>query len=110
MGSKAGFAQVVLAAFGLRSGEGAGAYVWAESDPDVRALLRAYPDADMLRRIADIIRGWKDEEPRALWERLRAERKARGPAVAPARVATEALTMNREPAHRVATQQRMFGG
>ena len=110
MGNKAGYSAVILAALGLRSGEGAGAYVWAESDPDVRALLRAYPDADMLRRIADIIRGWKDEEPRALWERLRAERKARGPAVAPARVATEALTMNREPAHRVATQQRMFGG
>jgi hypothetical protein len=32
----------------------------------------------MLRRVAEIIRGWKDEEPRALWERLRAERKARG--------------------------------
>jgi hypothetical protein len=31
----------------------------------------------MLRRVAEIIRGWKDEEPRALWERLRAERKAR---------------------------------
>jgi len=81
MGNKAGYSAVILAALGLRSGEGAGAYVWAESDPDVRALLRAYPDADMLRRIADIIRGWKDEEPRALWERLRAERKARGPAV-----------------------------
>ena len=78
MGNKAGYAEVILAALGLRSGEGAGAYVWAESDPDVRALLRAYPDPDMLRRIADIIRGWKDEEPRALWERLRAERKARG--------------------------------
>jgi hypothetical protein len=33
----------------------------------------------MLRRVAEIIRGWADEEPRALWERLRAERKARGP-------------------------------
>jgi hypothetical protein len=77
-GNKAGYAEVILAALGLRSGQGADAYVWAEADPDVRALLRAYPDAAMLRRIADIIRGWKDEEPRALWERLRAERKARG--------------------------------
>ena len=79
MGNKAGYAQVILAALGLRSGQGADAYVWAEADPDVRGLLRAYPDAAMLRRIAEIIRGWADEEPRALWERLRAERKARGP-------------------------------
>jgi hypothetical protein len=83
MGNKQGYAEVILDALGLRSGQGAGAYLWAEADPDVRALLRAYPDAAMLTRIAEIIRGWADEEPRALWERLRAERKARGPAVEP---------------------------
>jgi hypothetical protein len=77
MGNKAGYAEVILAALGLRSGQGAGRYLWAEADPDVAALLRCYPDADMLRRVAEIIRGWKDEEPRALWERLRGERKAR---------------------------------
>ena len=77
MGNKAGYAEVILAALGLRSGQGAGRYLWAEADPDVAALLRCYPDADMLRRVAEIIRGWKDEEPRALWERLRAERKSR---------------------------------
>lgn len=81
MGNKAGYAEVILAALGLRSGQGAGAYVWCETDADVRGLLRAYPDAAMLRRVAEIIRGWADEEPRALWERLRAERKARGPRV-----------------------------
>lgn len=79
MGNKAGYAEVILAALGLRSGQGANAYVWAEADADVAALLRTYPDAAMLRRVAEIIRGWADEEPRALWERLRAERKARGP-------------------------------
>ena len=78
MGSKSGYAEVILAALGLRSGQGAGRYLWAEADPDVAALLRCYPDADMLRRVAEIIRGWAGEEPRALWERLRAERKARG--------------------------------
>lgn len=78
MGNKAGYAEVILAALGLRSGQGAGRYLWAEADPDVAALLRCYPDADMLRRVAEIIRGWKDEEPRALWDRLRAERRARG--------------------------------
>jgi hypothetical protein len=80
MGNKAGYAEVILAALGLRSGQGADGYLWAEADLDVAALLRCYPDADMLRRVAEIIRGWAGEEPRALWERLRAERKARGPA------------------------------
>jgi len=79
MGNKAGYSDVILDALGLRSGSGADSYLWAEADDDVRALLRAYPDAAMLRRIAEIIRGWADEEPRALWERLRAERKARRP-------------------------------
>ena len=77
MGNKAGYAEVILAALGLDSGSGAGAYLWVEADPDVRALLCAYPDGAMLQRIAAIIRGWADEEPRALWERLRAERKER---------------------------------
>jgi len=78
MGNKAGYAEVILAALGLGSGQGAERYLWAEADPDVAALLRCYPDASMLRRVAEIIRGWAGEEPRALWERLRAERKARG--------------------------------
>lgn len=77
MGNKAGFAHAIGAIAGIRAGEGAGAYVWSEADADVRGLLRAYPDAEMLRRVAEIIRGWVDEEPRALWERLRTERKAR---------------------------------
>ena len=77
-GNKAGFAPAILDLLGLRPGQGAGAYVWVEADPDVRALLRAYPDAAMLREVAAIIRGWSDEEPRALWERLREERRARG--------------------------------
>jgi hypothetical protein len=84
MGNKAGYAEVILAALGLRSGQGAGAYLWAEADDDVAALLRCYPDAEMLRRVAEIIRGWADEEPRALWERLRAERTARASSMPPA--------------------------
>ena len=87
MGNKAGYAEAILGLAGLRSGQSAGAFVWAEADADVRGLLRAYPDAAMLRRVADIIRGWADEEPRALWERLRAERKARGPVADDAGVA-----------------------
>jgi len=93
MGNKAGYAEVILAALGLRSGQGAGAYVWAEADDDVRALLRCYPDAAMLRRVAEIIRSWADEEPRALWERLRAERKARGTKPLPSGAAEWVLSM-----------------
>ena len=79
-GNKAGYAHTILDALGLRGGQGAAAYWWAEADPDVAALLRIYPDPDALREVARIIRGWAGEEPRALWERLRAERRARGAA------------------------------
>jgi hypothetical protein len=44
----------------------------------VRLLLEAYRDANLAREAAAIIRGWADEEPRALWERLRAEGPPRG--------------------------------
>jgi hypothetical protein len=77
MGNKAGYSKVILGTLGLHSGQGAGGYWWAEADRDVAALLRIYPDPVALLEVARIIRGWKDEEPRALWERLRAERKAR---------------------------------
>jgi hypothetical protein len=94
MGNKAGYAEVILAALGFRSGQGAERYLWAEADDDVAAMLRCYPDASMLRRVAEIIRGWKDEEPRALWERLRAERKARAGAEGVARY-VQLATSNR---------------
>ena len=78
MGNKAGYAKVILGVLGLHSGQGAGAYWWAEADQDVAALLRIYPDPVALLEVARIIRGWSDEEPRALWERLRASRRERG--------------------------------
>ena len=78
MGNKAGYSKVILGVLGLHSGQGASAYWWAEADQDVAALLRIYPDPDALLEVARIIRGWAGEEPRALWERLRAERRERG--------------------------------
>ena len=78
MGNKAGYSKIILGVLGLHSGQGAGAYWWAEADQDVAALLRIYPDPVALLEVARIIRGWAGEEPRALWERLRAERKERG--------------------------------
>ena len=73
MGSKAGYADCLLRVLGLRPGQRAAAYLWCEPDPGVRLLLHAYRDATLARAAAAIIRGWAAEDPRALWERLRAE-------------------------------------
>jgi hypothetical protein len=82
MGAKTGYAHAILRVLGLRQGQGEGdgtRYLWCEPDAGVRLLLHAYTDRDLAQAAAAIIRSWKDEDPRALWERLRAE----GPAVCP---------------------------
>ncbi len=82
MGAKTGYAHAILRVLGLRQGQGEGdgtRYLWCEPDAGVRLLLHAYTDRDLAQAAAKIIRSWKDEDPRALWERLRAE----GPAVCP---------------------------
>ena len=73
MGSKSGYASALLRILGLRPGQRADRYLWCEPDPGVRLLLHAYRDAGLARAAAAIIRGWAAEDPRALWERLRAE-------------------------------------
>jgi len=77
-GSKAGYAQAILAAMGLRSGQGAEGYLWCEPDDGCRALLQAYGQPEVLSEAAEVIRGWKDEPPRELWGRLRAEGPVKG--------------------------------
>jgi len=78
MGAKTGYADAILRVLGLRPGQGAAHYLWCEPDPGVRLLLEAYRDPGLAQEAAAIIRGWADEEPRALWERLRAEGPPRG--------------------------------
>ena len=78
MGAKTGYADAILRVLGLRPGQGAAHYLWCEPDPGVRLLLEAYRDPGLAQKAAAIIRGWADEEPRALWERLRAEGPPRG--------------------------------
>ena len=73
MGNKHGYGLAILRVMGLRPGQGAERYLWCEPDPGCRALLHAYTDREVMKEAARIIRSWKDEEPRALWERLRAE-------------------------------------
>lgn len=78
MGNKAGYADAILEVLGLRPGSGAERYLWCEPDPGCRLLLAAYTDARVIREAAAVLRGWKDEDPRALWERLRAEGEPKG--------------------------------
>ena len=95
MGAKTGYADCILRVLGLAPGTRAAHYLWCEPDPGVRLLLEAYRDADLARAAAAIIRSWADEEPRALWERLRAE----GPPVLPATGAEVARWMTVWPWH-----------
>ena len=98
MGAKTGYADVILRCMGLRPGQGAERYLWCEPDAGVRLLLHAYRDRELATAAADIIRGWKDEEPRALWGRLRAEGPAVCPPVDPREVARWAFVQaNRTP-------------
>ena len=90
MGAKTGYADVILRVLGLRPGQGTADrthYLWAEPDAGVRLLLEAYRSRELAMAAADIIRGWKDEDPRALWERLRDEGPPKGPEVDPREVA-----------------------
>lgn len=72
-GAKTGYADAILRILGLAPGQRAAAYLWCEPDPGVRLLLHAYRDAGLAKAAAAIIRSWAAEDPRALWERLRAE-------------------------------------
>jgi len=87
MGNKQGYAQAILRTLGLRSGSGAARYLLCEPDDGCRLLLTSYTDADLRNKAAEIIRGWKDEEPRALWDRLRAEGPVKAPPVDPRELA-----------------------
>lgn len=73
LGNKHGYALALLRIMGLRPGQGAERFLWCEPDPGCRALLHAYTDREVMQEAARIIRGWASEEPRSLWERLRAE-------------------------------------
>ncbi len=79
MGAKTGYSDIILSRLGLQPGQGAQRYLWCEPDAGVRLLLEAYRSRELAQAAAAIIRGWSEEEPRALWERLRAEGPVRAP-------------------------------
>ena len=72
MGSKRGYAHAILGVMGLRAGEGADAALLCDAGPWAH-VWSVLSDPDRCRAVADTLRGWSEEEPRALWERLRAE-------------------------------------
>ena len=96
-GAKTGYSDCLLRILGLIPGQRADRYLWCEPDPGVRLLLHAYRDAGLARAAAAIIRGWAAEDPRALWERLRAEGPPRLPEgqVAAGEVARWAFVVSR---------------
>ena len=87
MGNKQGYAAAILRTLGLRSGSGAARYLLCEPDDGCRLLLISYTDEELRSKAAEIIRGWKDEDPRKLWDRLRAEGPVKAPPVDPREVA-----------------------
>ena len=73
MGAKTRYADAILYHLHLQPGQGAERYVWCEPDDGARLLLGAYTDPELCREAAAILRSWAVEDPRALWDRLRAE-------------------------------------
>ena len=79
MGAKTGYSDIILSRLGLQPGQGAQRYLWCEPDSGVRLLLEAYRSRELAQAAAGIIREWSEEDPRALWDRLRAEGPVRSP-------------------------------
>ena len=72
MGGKRGYARAILGVLGLRQGLGA-QEVWLNDPGPWGPVWRVLTTPGKAEEVAAIIRGWKDEEPRALWERLKAQ-------------------------------------
>lgn len=72
LGSKHKYADAILRLLGMSPGDGADRYVWAEADPAVRSVIRAYPRPDVLTGASSMIERWVDtEDSLLLWDRLR---------------------------------------
>ena len=72
MGSKRGLAIQILACLGLRSGIGTDRVVLNDAGPWAH-VWGVLADPARCAEVAAVLRGWADEDPRELWERLRAE-------------------------------------
>jgi hypothetical protein len=72
MGGKRRYAPRLLGLLGLHSGQGADALLLCDAGPWGWAW-QALLDPESCRAVAATLRGWRGEDPRALWERLAAE-------------------------------------
>jgi hypothetical protein len=72
MGAKTRYATAILAALGLRPGQGADALLLCDAGPWGWAW-QALLDPETAHRVAAVLRGWSAENPTALWKRLAAE-------------------------------------
>lgn len=73
-GDKVTMAPAVLAGLGLNEGRGAARYVWADADPGVRAVLRAYADPALAHAVADVLDRWAGLRARAVFRAVRGQR------------------------------------
>ena len=72
MGGKRGYARAILGVLGLRQGLGACQVILNDPGPG-GAVWGVLCQPGAPGAVAEIIRGWKGEEPRPLWERLKGE-------------------------------------
>ena len=72
MGGKRAYGRGILNIMGLQSGQGSDAVVLVEAGPWAK-VWAALVDPATCHRVADVLRGWKDEDPKALWDRLKAD-------------------------------------
>jgi hypothetical protein len=72
-GAKAGYADAILRVLGLRPGQRALRYLWAEADLGAQLLLHSYTQPQLAAGAAAQVRAWAGEQPRELWQRLRSQ-------------------------------------
>jgi hypothetical protein len=68
MGSKRGYARVILGILGLRPGAGADT-IWLNDAGPWGAVWATLTQPGGAAAVAEILMSWKDEDPRALWDR-----------------------------------------
>lgn len=72
IGNKWGYAGAICRIRGLSWRRPPEALILNDADPEIAGLWRCLLDPEIARAAAAMIRGWSGEEPRPLWDRLRA--------------------------------------
>lgn len=73
LGSKQGYADAILRVLGLRPGQGARRFLWADPDPGCRLLHEGYLDVELRSDASEMVRRWAVRPPKPLWRSLMAE-------------------------------------